>query len=290
MISIGATRSTTASADRTRITLPAGPIRGLAVRAASLAGFLALWWAVTAAKLVDPQFLPGPHAVWDAFVRANSWHQLAPGVPREVPGEQNYFLWEHLLASLQRIAAGAGAAVILGPIAGFALGTSRTLATIVGPYLNFVRTLPPLGYIGLLIVWFGIGDTAKIWLLFLAAFPPIVIATMAGVHQVSADRINAARSLGANRLQVVTRVLVPATLPELIGGIRVAVGFAWTTVVAAELNNGIPGIGGLAFLAGQQLNTPLTMACIIVIGLTALTLDAVISRIGTLVVPWKGQA
>ncbi|MEU1203996.1 ABC transporter permease [Nocardia sp. NPDC005825] len=290
MISIGATRPTTTPADRARITLPAGPIRGLAVRAASLAGFLALWWAVAATTLVDPRFLPGPHAVWDAFGRANSWHQLAPGVPREVPGEQNYFLWEHLLASLQRIAAGAGAAVILGPIAGFALGTSRTLATIVGPYLNFVRTLPPLGYIGLLIVWFGIGDTSKIWLLFLAAFPPIVIATMAGVHQVSADRINAARSLGANRLQVVTRVLLPATLPEVIGGIRVAVGFAWTTVVAAELNNGIPGIGGLAFLAGQQLNTPLTMACIIVIGLTALTLDAVISRIGALVVPWKGQA
>ncbi|MGW4353551.1 ABC transporter permease [Nocardia sp. NPDC004582] len=290
MISLGATGPATAPADRARIALPAGPIRGLAVRAASLAGFLALWWAVAAARLVDPQFLPGPHAVWDAFVRANSWHQLAPGVPREVPGEQNYFLWEHLLASLQRIAAGAGAAVILGPIAGFALGTSRTLATVVGPYLNFVRTLPPLGYIGLLIVWFGIGDTSKIWLLFLAAFPPIVIATMTGVHQVSADRVHAARALGANRLQVVTRVLLPATLPEVIGGIRVAVGFAWTTVVAAELNNGIPGIGGLAFLAGQQLNTALTMACIIVIGLTALTLDAVISRIGALVVPWKGQA
>lgn len=169
--------------------------------------------------------------------------------------------------------------MILGPIAGFALGTSRTAATVVGPYLNFVRTLPPLGYIGLLIVWFGIGDTSKIWLLFVAAFPPIVIATMAGVHQVSADR-----------LQVVTRVLLPATLPEVIGGIRVAVGFAWTSMVAAELNNGIPGIGGLAFLAGQQLNTALTMACIIIIGLTALTLDAVISRIGALVVPWKGRA
>ncbi|WP_433560869.1 ABC transporter permease [Nocardia sp. CA-151230] len=118
----------------------------------------------------------------------------------------------------------------------------------------------------------------------------MVIATIAGVQQVSADRINAARSLGANRIQVIGRVLLPATLPDLIGGIRVAVGFAWTTVVAAELNNGIPGIGGLAYLAGQQLNTPLTMACIIVIGLTALTLDAVISWIGALVVPWKGKA
>ncbi|MEC3953050.1 ABC transporter permease [Nocardia sp. CDC153] len=290
MISVGAARSATAATARVRLTPPAGPLRGLAVRVLSLAGLLALWWAVAAAKLVDPQFLPGPGAVWEAFVRANSWHQLAPGVPREVPGEQNYFLWEHLLASLQRIVVGAGAAVILGPLVGFVLGTSKTLSAIIGPYLNFLRTLPPLGYIGLLIVWFGIGDTSKIWLLFLAAFPPVVIATIAGVHGVSADRINAARSLGANRLHVITRVLLPATLPEVIGGIRVAIGFAWTTVVAAELNNGIPGIGGLAFLAGQQLNTPLTMACIIVIGLTALALDAVISWIGTLVVPWKGKS
>nr|WP_114699408.1 ABC transporter permease subunit [Nocardia mexicana] len=262
----------------------------MAVRVLSLAAFLALWWLVAAARLIDPQFLPGPGAVWDAFVRANSWHRLAPGVPREVRGEQNYFLWEHLVASLQRIAAGAGAAVLLGPIVGFVLGTSKTVAAIVEPYLNFLRALPPLGYIGLLIVWFGIGDTSKIWLLFLAAFPPVVIATMAGVHGFSADRVNAARSLGANRLQVTTRVLLPATLPEVLSGVRVAVGFAWTTVVAAELNNGIPGIGGLAYFAGQRLDTALTLACIIVIGLTALTLDAAIKGLGTAVAPWKGRA
>ncbi|MGV9411059.1 ABC transporter permease [Nocardia sp. NPDC003693] len=265
-------------------------VRGAGVRLLSLGVFVTLWWAVCAAKLVDAQFLPAPGAVWDAFVRANRWHELAPGVPREVRGEQNYFLWEHLVASLQRIGIGAGAAVLLGPPVGFVLGGSRLVSAIVEPYLNFLRMLPPLGYIGLLIVWFGIGDTSKDWLLFLAAFPPIVIATMSGVQGVSADRINAARSLGANRRQVITRVLLPATLPEVIGGIRVAVGFAWTTVVAAELNNGIPGIGGLAYLAGQQLNTPLTVACIIVIGLTALALDAVIKQVGALAVPWKGLA
>ncbi|MFJ1455513.1 ABC transporter permease [Nocardia sp. N2S4-5] len=259
------------------------------VRLLSPAVFVGLWWLAATAKLVDAQFLPAPDAVWDAFVRANSWHQLAPGVPREVRGEQNYFLWEHLVASLQRIGAGAGAAVVLGPPVGFALGTSKRLAAVVEPYLNFLRALPPLGYIGLLIVWFGIGDTSKIWLLFLASFPPVVIATIGGVHGVSSDRINAARSLGANRFQVVTRVLLPATLPEVLGGIRVAVGFAWTTVVAAELNNGIPGIGGLAYLSGQRLDTALTLACIIVIGLTALALDAAIKGVGAVVAPWKGK-
>lgn len=292
MIGIGATRTSTGTVEFRRVdtTLALARLRGAGVRAASLTVLLVLWWAISAAKFVDQQFLPTPAAVWKAFVRANSWHELAPGVPREVRGEQNYFLWEHLLASLQRIGVGAGAAIVLGPAVGFALGTSRTLGAIVEPYLNFLRALPPLGYIGLLIVWFGIGDTSKIWLLFLAAFPPIVIATITGMQSVSADRINAARSLGANRRQVITRVLLPATLPEVIVGIRVAIGFAWTTVVAAELDNGIPGIGGLAYLAGQRLDTALTMACIIVIGLTALTLDAAIKWIGDRAVPWKGKS
>ncbi|MFI6865928.1 ABC transporter permease [Nocardia sp. NPDC050406] len=290
MISVGAVRAGAGIRPIRGIGAGSARVRGVAIRVLAALAALGVWWAVTAAALVDPQFLPTPNAVWEAFVRANSWHEIAPGVPREVPGAQNYFLWEHLVASLQRIAIGAGAAVIIGPPVGFALGASRTVGALVEPYLNFLRALPPLGYIGLLIVWFGIGDTSKIWLLFLAAFPPIVIATITGVQGVSADRINAARSLGANRVQVATRVLLPATLPEVIAGIRVAVGFAWTTVVAAELNNGIPGIGGLAYLAGQQLNTALTVACIIVIGVTALALDSAIKWLGAVLVPWKGKA
>ena len=87
-----------------------------------------------------------------------------------------------------------------------------------------------------------------------------------------------------------TRVVLPATAPEVINGIRIAVGFAWTTVVAAELNNGIPGIGGLAYLSGQQLNTALTIACIVVIGITALALDALDQVDRRAPVPWKGKA
>ncbi|WOC12214.1 ABC transporter permease [Gordonia sp. MP11Mi] len=265
-------------------------VRSWLVRLVALVVFVAVWWLITSLHLVDQKFLPAPNAVWDAAVRASTWHQVAPGVPREVLGEQNYLLWEHLVASLQRIFAGVGVAIVLGPIVGFAMGMSKTFNTITEPYLNFLRALPPLGYIGLLIVWFGIGDTSKVWLLFLAAFPAIAISTVSGVQGVSRDQINAARALGANRLQVLTGVVMPASLPEVINGIRIAVGFAWTTVVAAELNNGIPGIGGLAYLAGQQLNAPLTIACIIVIGITALLLDSLIKWIGVLLVPWKGKA
>lgn len=267
-----------------------GALRRIGSRLLAFGAFMLLWWAVTSAGLIKPLFLPSPGAVWDAFVQANTWHPIAPGVDRLVQGEQGYFLWEHLLASCQRIFAGVGAAIVIGPLLGFLMGMWRPLNTILEPYLNFLRALPPLGYIGLLIVWFGIGDTSKIWLLFLAAFPAITIATINGVHSVPRDYINAARSLGADRRQVLTQVVLPSTAPEVLTGIRIAVGFAWTTVVAAELNNGIPGIGGLAYLSGTQLNTPLTIACIIVIGITALVLDAVIKWIGVVAVPWKGKS
>ncbi|MFC8385357.1 ABC transporter permease [Nocardia sp. NPDC056952] len=268
------------------------PRRGGSALAAvvALGVVLAGWTVVTAAGLVDPLYLPSPRAVWDAFVRANSTHRIADGVDRFVVGEQNYYLWEHLLASLQRIAIGVGAAIVVGPLVGFVMGMVAPVRWVTEPILNFLRALPPLGYIGLLIVWFGIGDTAKIWLLFLAAFPPIVIATLDGVLGVKQDYLNAARALGAGRAQVVSLVVLPATLPNVISGIRIATAFAWTTVVAAELNNGIPGIGGLAYIAGTQLNTPLTIACIIVIGVAAMLLDAVIVFIGTKAVPWKGKS
>lgn len=281
---------------------PSSPARGLGgglakwgqnpwlIRAAVLVATLAAWWLVTSLGLIRPLYLPAPGSVWDAFVRANSDHQIAKGVDRTVRGEQNYYLWEHLVATLQRMGAGVGGAIVFGIPLGLLMSTVKWIGIVTEPYLNFLRSLPPLGYIGLLIVWFGIGDTSKIWLLFLAAFPPITMATISGVRGVREDQINAVLSLGASRHQALTNVMIPATLPEVLTGIRVAVGFAWTTVVAAELNNGIPGIGGLAYLSGTQLQTPLTIACIIVIGVTAVALDSAIKGAEKLLVPWRGKA
>ena len=178
---------------------------------------------------------------------------------------------------------------VVGVPLGLLMGTTF-LGVLLAPYLTFLRSLPPLAYIGLLIVWFGIGDTSKIWLLFLAAFPPIAMATISGVRGVREDQVNAVRTLGASRRQTITAVVLPATLPEILTGIRVATGFAWTTVVAAEIANGIPGIGGLAYLAGNKLQTPLVIACILVIGLAAVLLDLGLQSLEKLLVPWRGKA
>ncbi|MDN4161822.1 ABC transporter permease [Nocardioides abyssi] len=264
-------------------------LQRLAIHAGSLSVLLLGWWLVTRTGLVRPLYLPPPGDVWDAFVRANTDHPVSAGSERIVRGEQNYYLWEHLLASLQRIAIGVGGGVLLGVPLGLLMGTTW-LGVVLEPYLNFLRSLPPLAYIGLLIVWFGIGDTSKIWLLFLAAFPPVAMATISGVRGVREDQVNAVRSLGASRRQTLTAVVLPATLPEVLTGIRVATGFAWTTVVAAEIANGIPGIGGLAYLAGEQLRTPLVIASILVIGLAAIALDLGLKSLEKSLVPWRGKA
>lgn len=281
--------STPSSPDRKRGRIPS-LTNPWVIRVLVLAGTIGLWWLITRTGLIRPLYLPTPGSVWTAFVKANTDHQIAPGIDRIVRGEQGYYLWEHLVASLQRIGIGVGAAIIVGIPLGLLMATVKWIGIVTEPYLNFLRSLPPLGYIGLLIVWFGIGDTSKVWLLFLAAFPPITMATISGVRGVREDQVNAVLTLGASRRQALTTVMLPATLPEVLTGIRVAVGFAWTTVVAAELNNGIPGIGGLAYTSGTELDTPLTIACIIVIGIAAVALDGVIKLLEKLLVPWRGKA
>ncbi|WP_134767627.1 ABC transporter permease subunit [Nocardioides sp. 1609] len=264
-------------------------LRLLALHATTFVVLVLAWWLVTRAGWVRPLYLPSPGAVWDAFVRANTDHPISAGSDRVVRGEQGYYLWEHLLASLQRIGIGVGAGILLGVPLGLVMATTW-LGTVLEPYLSFLRSLPPLAYIGLLIVWFGIGDTSKVWLLFLAAFPPIAMATISGVRGVREDQVNAGRSLGASRRQLLTSVVLPATLPEVLTGIRVATGFAWTTVVAAEIANGIPGIGGLAYLAGEQLQSALVIACMLVIGLAAILLDLGLKSLEKTLVPWRGKA
>lgn len=260
-----------------------------ALHTSTLVALIFIWWLITKLDLVKPLYLPSPGSVWDAFVQANTKHPISEGSDRMVVGEQNYYLWEHLIASLQRIAAGVGGGILIGIPVGLLMATTW-FGVVFEPYLNFLRALPPLAYIGLLMIWFGIGDTSKIWLLFLAAFPPIAIATVQSVRSVREDQINAVRALGAGRMQTVTQVILPSSLPQILTGIRVATGFAWTTVVAAEISNGIPGIGGLAYLAGTELKSSLVIACIIVIGLAAIVLDLGLKYLEKLLVPWQGKA
>lgn len=120
--------------------------------------------------------------------------------------------------------------------------------------------------------------------------PPITLATVAGVHRVRRDRLEAARSLGASRLQVLRFTTLPSILPDLFVGLRVAVGFAWTTIVAAETVNGLPGIGGMAWATRSQNRSDVALMCVIVIGITAIAMDQLIKLAEHVAVPWRQHA
>lgn len=284
-----ARRSRTKETERRGATLTGNKWGLRALQAAVLAGLIALWWAVTRFTSINPVILPSPQDVGRQLVDTNICRSMGEGSARRSCGVQGYFLWQHLVATLQRIAVGLGAGIVVGVALGWLLASRRAVRSVVEPYISFMRALPPLGYIGLLIVWFGIGDTSKVILLFLATFPAVTVATVSGVLGVRQDWVRAAQSLGASRFDVIRRVSIPGALPEILSGVRLANGMAWSAIIAAELNDGVPGIGGLAFISGTQLNTSLTIACIIVIGVIAVAMDQIFLLVERRCAPWRGK-
>lgn len=243
---------------------------------------LGAWWLVAALQIWPEMFVPRPSAVWARFVDSVTIHDGQKGL-------SGHYLWDHVWASLWRLLRGVGLAVIAGVAIGVLLAMVRPVRVIVEPWVTFVRSLPPLAYFSLLIIWFGIEDTSKVWLLFLAAFPPVTLSVLGAIETIPADRLNGARALGADRWQVIRHVVLPSTLPELFTGIRLSLGFAWTTIVAAETVDGIPGIGGLAWSTKKFQQTDVAVLSIIVIGLTAIVTDLVVKTIERRIVPWKGR-
>lgn len=258
-------------------------VRAPVSQVASLAVVLAVWWAVAAAEIWPELFVPHPEAVWARFIDSITTHDGQRGL-------SGYYLWEHLGASLLRIWAGVLWGLVVGLVLGLALASSRRFRNVAEPYVNFIRALPPLAYFSLLIIWFGIENTSKIWLLFLASFPPIALSVLSGVRGIPPARLDAIRALGGGRLDSLRHVVLPSVLPELFTGLRLAIGFAWTTIVAAETVDGIPGIGGLAWSTKKFQQTDTAVLCIVVIGLTAIVLDLVVKHIERRAVPWHGRS
>ncbi|MEV3854187.1 ABC transporter permease [Streptomyces sp. NPDC050095] len=269
------------AAARLRGYLPA--LRWLALRAVALAVLLAAWQAAVAAQLWPRVLVPSPGDVWHAFVQANSVHD-------GVRGFSNHLLVEHLGVSLRRIGIGTGYAALVGVPLGLLIGAVKPVAVVLEPAVTFLRTLPPLAYLSLLVIWFGIDESPKIWLLVIAALPPIAAATAAAVRDVPAELVEAAKALGSGPLSLLLSVRLPAALPEILTGIRIAVGVAYTSVVAAETINGVPGIGGMIRDAQRYNQTAVVVVGILAIGISGIVLDALLKGVERIAVPWRGRA
>ena len=272
--------------DSPKVNAPTNKWQGRLTRATlpalSLIVFFVVWQIAAASGIWNQTFVPYPGTVWRAFLDVSTTHDGTRGYA-------GYLLWEHLYMTLRRVLAGVVIGVVLGVLLGLMMGSVSWVRSVLEPWLTFLRALPPLAYFFLLVIWLGIDEAPKITLLALAALPPAAVATTAAVVAAPVGLQEAARALGASRSEVIRDVVVPSALPETFTGIRLAVGMAYSSVVAAELFNGIPGIGGLVKDASNYNSTPVVLVGIFAIGISGLIIDGLLRAIERRAVPWRGK-
>lgn len=243
----------------------------------SVAAVFAAWWIIASLEIVPELFVPRPARVWQAFV------EIA------LVGYRGGTLLVHLGTSMVRVLLGFVLALLFAVPLGLAMGYNRHVQAFFDPLIEFYRPLPPLAYYTILVVWLGIDNESKIALLFLAAFPPLSISAMSAVRAVSRERIHGAQALGASNWQVFFHVIFPSCLPQIFTGIRVSIGFTYTTLVSSEIVAATSGIGWMVLDASKFLRSDVIFMGIIVMGLTGLVLDRLIRVLERRLVPWKGK-
>jgi taurine transport system permease protein len=178
---------------------------------------------------------------------------------------------------------------VVGVPIGFAMGLSSFWRGLLDPVVEFMRPIPPLALIPLVILWLGIDERAKVSLLFLAALFIMIIAARSGVSSVRISKVHAAYSLGASKAQVLRHVILPNALPEIFTGLRTAMGVCWGTLVAAELVAADKGLGSMILIAKNFLQTEVVVLGIIIIGAIGFAIEMVMRRLEAWLIPWRGK-
>ncbi len=241
-------------------------------------GLIFVWWLVTQVGWIKPLFLPSPLAVIEAFV----------DVARN--GFTGSSFWEHTWISTARVFGAFLLACVIGVPLGIAMGMSPNARGIFDPPIEFYRPIPPLAYLPLMIIWFGIDETSKVLLIFLSVFAPVALGARAGVKSAAIEQIHAAYSFGATRWQVIRKVILPSAMPEIITAMRIGIGFGWTTLVAAEMVASTSGLGYMVLSASKFLQTATVIMGIVIIAAIAYAFDHLMRFVERRVVPWKGRA
>jgi ABC-type nitrate/sulfonate/bicarbonate transport system permease component len=225
---------------------------------------LVLIWQLAATLLADPVTLPSATQTVQTF-----FHYLNRPYP-----SQGSPLWFDALTSFRRILIGFAIGVAAGVLLGAGMSASRVIRHLIDPVIEVLRPLPPLAFIPLFIIWFGIGELPKEVLIVIGVTPIMAVTTVAAVDEVPEDLRLCARTLGAARLYTLARVQIRAALPGILTGMRIAMAGAWTSIVAAELIAATSGLGYLIMQAGDYLNTALVFSGILSIAILGLVLDA----------------
>lgn len=246
---------------------------GVRVANLTLLGIVVLAWWAGSTFLLDKTtrtLLPPPQdvvtAAWELAVSGELWIHLRDSLKREFVA----FLWATLSIPL-----------------GIAMGWWKAVEAQVDPLVEILRPVPPLAWIPLSILWFGVGDTQNQFIIFLGCFFPILLNTIAGVKGVEPNLVRAARCLGASEGRILWRVVLRAALPQIITGIRVGLGVGWMALVAAELVGANSGLGFLINDARTVLRTDYVIVGMATIGVVGLALDRVIRVAGARMLPWS---
>jgi NitT/TauT family transport system permease protein len=224
---------------------------------------VALWWALSALGIYPDSAFPSPQAV-------------ARGFSEEIKAGR---LFDDLVASLFRVLTGFIIAVALGIPLGLMLGQLARARAALMPTVNFFRNLSPLAWIPFAILWFGIGDKPAIFLIFMASFFPLVLATIAAVASIPAVFFRVAQNYGYTGAELLTKVTLPAIIPEVITALRITAGLAWVVVVAAEMIAGQDGLGFAIWDSRNGLRVDLLVVNMIVIGLIGVVIDRLLLQL-----------
>jgi taurine transport system permease protein len=249
-----------------------------AISVVTMVSLFLLWWFASHLGWMPPLFLPTPETVLQRL-----W-ESARGDLTDAP------LATHFGWSMFRVFTAFFLACLTAIPIGIAMGVSRIARGIFDPPIEFYRPLPPLAYLPLIIIWFGIDELSKVLLIYLACFAPLAMSARAGVRSVSQEQIHAAYSMGASRWQVIRHVVIPAAMPEILTAMRISIGFGWTTLVAAEMVAATYGLGQMVLNASNFLRTDIVIMGIVVIGTIAYLFDLLMRYVERVVVPWKGKA
>jgi taurine transport system permease protein len=252
---------------------------GTLIGLATVAAVLVAWYVLTTlTHIIDGARFPSPAEVGDAF------RQIA------FNGYADARLHQHVLQSCKLILMGFAAAAAIGVPLGLAMGFSRRAEAFFNPVFLLIRPIPPLAWIPLAIVWLGLGDAAKILVIWFAAFVPSVINSYTGVRSIDAPMLEAARTLGVRNWRLWLEVLVPGAAPHIFTGLRLSLQASWTTLVAGELIGALMGLGTVLNAAAQDLFPAMILVGMIMVGVCGGAMTWVLGRIETAVTPWRNAS
>lgn len=243
----------------------------------AVAALLLLWAAVTMSGLVGSGYLPTPQGMASEFITLLK------------DGYKDKSLWAHIEASLFRTLIGFVIGSVIGIPMGLLSGYNKVVGAMFSPIMAFIRPIPPIAFIPMAVLYFGLGETGKIVLILFTAFNYAFVNAHAGAATVPMSYYRAAESIGLNKSQIFFRVVLLAAVPQIFTGLKVAMALSWAVVVAAELVGAQAGLGFMISDAAQLFRIPVVFIGIALIGLIGLVLNFLLSYSENKLVHWKGR-